>query len=140
MSPKPRSTIFVKTAAVGRTSRGKYTFVTRLEAPTTLSVAEATAEEKKIQGSSPTKRKRGNGMSPVGRTCRIVEKTKLRIIIWLSGLTNAQAYPRTDCLYWPRRWRTVMCQRRSRRRHNASKWAGRSMMPADWLRGCLWAN
>ena len=64
--------------------------MTRLEAPTTLSVPEAIALEKKIHGINPTNKKRGYGV-PSLENRRIVEKTNVMINIWLSGLTKAQA-------------------------------------------------
>ena len=81
----------VNTAAVGSSSRGKYTFVTKETAPVTESVPEDSAAAKNSHGTNATNKKSGYGTLFWELTWRMREKTKLMISIWLNGLTNAQA-------------------------------------------------
>src|SRR2546423_15200271 len=56
-----KSTIPDTTAEIGSRSRGKYTFETRLELPTTLVVPRVSAPANRLQGSNAVKEKTSYG-------------------------------------------------------------------------------
>src|SRR5688572_63889 len=85
-------------AAPGITSRGKYTFVTRLALVTRLVLLVLTAFEKKVHGRIPAYAKMAYG-SPSDGTRATRPKTSVKITIVSAGCRTAHSTPSTVCWY-----------------------------------------
>src|ERR1700732_87321 len=93
-----KSTTPARTDAAGITSRGKYTFLTRLQDVTRLSEDWLRPCAKKVQGRSPAYEKMGYG-SPSDPMLASLPKKIVNTIIARRGCRTAQAAPSAVCLY-----------------------------------------